>query len=164
MPIVTDLQAVTLTVVLDKQITICSIYLPPHAAFTNADIQSLLDQLPSPFLLPGDFNMHSPLWGGNILDSEGMVIEDIINNNNVVLLNDGMMTCHNLYFNSYSAIDLSISSSDIALDFTWSVNEYLNSSDCFPIHLKFARNVPTETPQNGNHLKQIGQNIRRESN
>ena len=164
MPIVTDLQAVTLTVVLDKQITICSIYLPPRAAFTNADIQSLLDQLPSPFLLIGDFNVHNPLWGGNILDSEGKVIEDIINNNNVVLLNDGTMTCHNLYFNSYSAIDLSISSSDIALDFTWSVNEYLNSSDCFPIHLKFARNVPTETPPNGNHLKQIGQNIRRESN
>ena len=146
LPIVTDLQAVALTVVLDKQITICSIYLPPRAAFTNADIQSLLDQLPSPFLLLGDFNAHNPLWGGDILDSEGKVIEDIINNNNVVLLNDGTMTYHNLYFNSYSAIDLSICSSDIALDFNWSVSEYLNGSDHFPIHLKFARNVPTETP------------------
>ena len=142
LPVVTDLQAVALTVVLDKQITICSIYLPPHAAFTNADIQSLLDQLPSPFLLLGDFNAHNPLWGGDILDSEGKVIED----NNVVLLNDGMMTYHNLYDNSYSAIDLSICSSDIALDFNWSVNEYLNGSDHFPIHLKFARNVPTEMP------------------
>ena len=75
----------------------------------------MLGQLPSTFLLLGDFNAHNPLWGGDILDSEGMVIEDIINN--VVLLNDGPMTYHNLYFNSYSAIDLSISSSDIALDF-----------------------------------------------
>ena len=41
---------------------------------------------------------------------------------------------------------MSICSSDIALDFNWSVNEYLNGSDHFPIHLKFARNVPTETP------------------
>ena len=106
----------------------------------------MLDQLPSPFLLLGDFNAHNTLWGGDILDSEGMVIEDIINNNNVVLLNDGTMTYHNLYFNSYSVIDLSISSSDIALDFNWSVNEYLNGSDHFPIHLKFARNVPMETP------------------
>ena len=146
LPIVTDLEAVALTVVLDKQITTCSIYLPPHAAFTNADIQSLLDQLPSPFLLLGDFNAHNPLWGGDILDSEDMVIEDIINNNNVVLLNDGTMTYHNLYFDSYSAIDLSISSPDIALDFNWSVNEYLNGSDHFPIHLKFARNVSTEMP------------------
>ena len=43
LPIVTDLQAVALTVILDKQITICSIYLPPRAAFTNAEIQFLLD-------------------------------------------------------------------------------------------------------------------------
>ena len=137
MPVVTDLQAVALTVVLDERITICSIYLPPRAAFTNADIQSVLDQLPSTFLLLSDFI---------ILDNEGKIIEDIINDNNVVLLNDGMMTYHNLHFNSYSAIDLSICSSDRALDFNWSVNEYLNGSDHFPIHLMFARNVPTETP------------------
>ena len=56
LPVVTNLQAVAVTVVLDKQITICSVYLPPRAAFTNADIQSLLDQLPSPFLLLADFN------------------------------------------------------------------------------------------------------------
>ena len=65
---------------------------------------------------------------------------------NVVRLNDGTMTYHNLYFNSYSAIDLSICSSDIALDFNWSVIEYLNGSDHIRIHLKFARNVPTDTP------------------
>ena len=51
-----------------------------------------------------------------------------------------------MYFNSFSAIDLSICSSDIALDFNWSANEYLDGSDHFPIHLKFAKNVPTETP------------------
>ena len=49
LPVGTDLQAVVPTVVLNKQITICSIYLLPCAAFTNADIQSLLDQLPPPF-------------------------------------------------------------------------------------------------------------------
>ena len=63
-----------------------------------------------------------------------------------MLLNDGTMTYHNLYFNSYSAIGLSICSSDIAVDFNWSVNEYLNGSDHFSIHLKFAGNVPSETP------------------
>ena len=36
LPVVTDLQAVALTVVLDKQITICFIYLPPRAVFTIA--------------------------------------------------------------------------------------------------------------------------------
>ena len=43
LPVVADLQAGTLEVVLDKQITICSTYLPPQDSFTNTDIQSLLD-------------------------------------------------------------------------------------------------------------------------
>ena len=118
LPVVTDFQTVALEVVLDKEITICSIYLPPRAAFTNADIQSLLDQLLSPFLLLGDFNTctHNPLWGGDILDNEGKIIEDIIDDNDFVLFNDSMVTYHNIYFNSYSAID-------IALDFNWSVNK-----------------------------------------
>ena len=51
-----------------------------------------------------------------------------------------------LEVNSYSAIDLSICSSGIAIDFNWSVSEYLNGSDHFLIYLKFARNIPTETP------------------
>ena len=115
--IVTDLQAVAIKVVLGKQITICSIYLPPRSAFSQSDLQSLMDQLPSPFILLGDFNAHNPIWGGDILDDKGKIIEDIIHDNNIVLLNDGTMTYHNIYFNSYSAIDLSICSSDIALDF-----------------------------------------------
>ena len=40
----------------------------------------------------------------------------------------------------------SISSSSIHLDFHWSVNDYLNGSDHFPIHLRYAQNVPSESP------------------
>ena len=70
------------------------------------------------------------------MDAKGLRVND----NNVVLPNDGMMTYHNIYFNSYSAIDLSICSSDIALDFNWSINEYLHGSYHF-LSLKFSRNV-----------------------
>ena len=54
------------------------------------------------------------------------------------------MTYHNVYTNSYSAIDLSLSSRDIHVDFNWSVNEYLNGSDHYPIHLDYVVNMPTE--------------------
>ena len=143
----TNFQAVALNIILDKQVTVCSIYIPPRSNFTNADIQSLIDQLPKPFLILGDFNAHNPLWGGDVLDNAGKVIEDVVNSNDTVLLNDGSMTYHNICFNSYSAIDLSICSSEIALNFIWSVDEFLNSSDHFPIHLTFAKTVPTEMPQ-----------------
>ena len=54
------------------------------------------------------------------------------------------MTYHNIYKNTYSAVDLSISSSNILIDFSWSVSNYLNGSDHYPIHLKSVINSPTD--------------------
>ena len=142
----TNLQAVALSVILDKRITVCSLYLPPHLVFNIRDVQSLINQLPTPFLLLGDFNAHNPLWGGRILDNKGKIIGDLIDTNDIALYNDGSMTFHNIHNNIFSALDLSISSSSIHLDFNWSVNEYLNGSDHFPIHLKYAQNAPSEFP------------------
>ena len=143
----TPLQAVAIKVLFDKEVTICSLYLPPDpASFSFNDLQFLIDQLPVPFLILGDFNAHNPLWGGNVLDAKGRIIEAIIDSNPITLLNDGSMTFHNIFLNRQSAIDLSLSSSNISLDFNWVVNEYLNGSDHFPIHLKYVINSPTESP------------------
>ena len=52
----TNLQAIAIRACLDKEITVCSLYLhPPHSRFTVIDIQELINQLPPPFLLLGDF-------------------------------------------------------------------------------------------------------------
>ena len=108
-------------------------------------MQSLVDQLPVPLLLLGDFNAHNPLWGSQNLDNKGKVIEDL-DRNDKALFSDGSMTFHNVYNNWFSALDLSISSSSIHLDFHWSVNDYLNGSDHFPTHMRYAQNVPSESP------------------
>ena len=140
------LQAVAIRVILDREVTVCSLYLPPNDPFLLSDIQNLIDELPSPFLILGDFNAHNPLWGGDKADSKGEQIEDLINSNAVNLFNDGSMTFHSVPKNQLSAIDLTIGSSNLFLDFEWSVNEYLNGSDHFPIHLKFLKNTPSESP------------------
>ena len=142
----TNLQAVAVSVCLDKKITICSIYLPPDLNFDTNDLQLLVNQLPAPFLLLGDFNAHNPLWGSRAIDHKGKAIEDLIDTNDIALYNDGSMTFHNINDDYYSALDLSISSSSIHLDFNWSVGDYLNGSDHFPIHLKYTKNMPIETP------------------
>ena len=94
----------------------------------------------------GDFNAHNPLWGGNNLDQYGGIVENILNTNDVILYNDGSMTYHNIYTNTFSAIDLSICSSNIALEFNWSVNNDLYGSDHYPIHLTFCENIPSSSP------------------
>ena len=142
----TPLQAVAVQVILDKSITICSIYIPPDPHnFSADDIQNLINQLPIPFLILGDFNSHNPLWGGNSLDAKGRILEDIIDSNPVSFFNDGSMTFHNIHLNQSSAIDLSLCSSNILLDYNWSVNEYLHGSDHYPIHLQYVMNIPSES-------------------
>ena len=145
-PLDTPLQAVALSVLLNRKISVCSLYLPPSLDFDLHDLQSLVDQLPVSFLLLDDFNAQNPLWGSENLDNKGKVIEDLLDRNDIALFNDGSMTFHNVYSNRFSALDLSISSSSIHLDFHWSVNDYLNGSDHFPIHLRYAQNVPSESP------------------
>ena len=144
-PLNTALQAVAVQVCFERDITICSIYLPPRSGITMNDIQSLARQLPPPFVLLGDFNSHNPLWGGNTSDVEGRIIDDFIQNNDLSIFNDGAMTFHDIYNNVLSAIDLSLCSPEIHLDFNWSVDEFLHGSDHFPIHLRYARNIPTDS-------------------
>ena len=90
----------------------------------------------------GDFNAHNPIWGGVLVDERGKIIEDIIDINNLFLFNDGSKTYQNIHAGYSSAIDLSICSSNVYLDFHWSVNEFLNGSDHYPIHLKTILNMP----------------------
>jgi len=56
----TDLQAVAVRITLDKTITLCSVYIPPNSALSLAQLKNLADQLPTPFIMMGDFNGHNP--------------------------------------------------------------------------------------------------------
>ena len=65
----TPLQAVAARVMLNKVVTFCSIYLPPSDHVAKTDVINLIEQLPSPFVLWGDFNGHSPVWGNESYNS-----------------------------------------------------------------------------------------------
>ena len=57
----TDLQAVAVSVTLEKEITLCSVYIPSSFALRSEHLNSLLQQLSSPFFLLGDLNGHNVL-------------------------------------------------------------------------------------------------------
>ena len=101
-PLQTPLQAVAVNIISSKRLTVCSLYLPPDINYSFEDVKDLINQLPTPYMLLGDYNAHNPLWGGNVLDSKGKIIEDIIDSTNSALYNDGSMTYHNIYTNTYS--------------------------------------------------------------
>ena len=88
----TDLQDVAVRVSAKKTLTVCNIYLPPSLEVNFSDLEHLIEQLPAPFVLVGDLNAHSPLWGDVRQDSRGQMVEKLLNDYNLCLLNTGEPT------------------------------------------------------------------------
>ena len=138
-PLNTTLQAIAAKVYWHKQYTICSVYLP-HTEVTKQEIQNLIDQLPVPFLILGDFNARSTQWGDSTGNGKGRIMEDILLENDIILLNNNQPTHYHIQTNSYSNIDLSIASADCVTDFSYSILEYLHGSDHYPIKIDIIDN------------------------
>ena len=67
----TELQATAISVTLDREIAISSVYIPPSFSLNSLHWDNLLQQLPSQYTLFGDFNGHNILWDGQNNDSRG---------------------------------------------------------------------------------------------
>lgn len=123
---------------MEKVYTVCTVYLP-HVPVTKQEISNLISQLQPPFLMLGDMNARSPLWGDTGQTSpntRGTIFEEIILDHPISLLNNNSFTHYHVQTNSYSIPDLSICSTDCILDFNYSVNEHLCGSDHYPIHIQ----------------------------
>lgn len=70
------------------QFTICNIYLP-DGNLTENELLDLITQLPSPYLLVVDSNTHNPLWGLKRFEQRGRIIENILDQLDAILLNNG---------------------------------------------------------------------------
>ena len=89
----TTLQARAVTISTSKTITVCSLYLPPSENLNIVLLNQLVDQLPTPFIICGDFNGHSITWGCESNNSRGRKIDDFITtHDSLCLLNDGSFT------------------------------------------------------------------------
>ena len=129
----TALQAVAVKVSLHKTFTICTIYIPPHYNLAQCDIDNLVNQLSAPYLLIGDFNAHSELWGCSSNDARGKKIEELLQSSDICLLNSRPPTYLHPASGSLTSIDLSLCSASIALDFAWCVHSDQCGSDHYPI-------------------------------
>ena len=132
----TNIQAVAVRVTLHKTIHVCSIYLPPGDRFNIAELEHLIALFPKPFIIMGDFNSHSNVWGCRDTDQKGRIIEDVINRNNLLLYNNKSYTYLHPGTGTYSAIDLTLADASIFLVYSWKVHDDTCGSDHFPIILE----------------------------
>lgn len=126
------LQAIAVKLFLPLPIIICTVYLHHEDHIICRTLEDLTTQLPSPYILTGDFNAHHALWGSQHTDQRGYEIERFLLRDQITLLNTGEPTHFSIHNGSFSAIDLTFASSSITHLLDWNVATSLYNSDHFP--------------------------------
>jgi hypothetical protein len=106
----------------------------------------LVDQLPTPLLLCGDFNAHSPMWRCQDTNPLGITIENFLQHNDLCVLNNKLSTYLHPATGNFSAIDLSVCSPALFLDFKWEVAADQHGSDHFPIIISTNKPIHPDKP------------------
>ena len=133
----TTLQAKAVTISSPKVLTVCSLYLSPSININPLLLSNLVDQLPTPFIICGDFNAHSMIWGCRDNNPRGDVVDNFIQSHDLCLLNDGSQTYLHPGHGTFSAIDLSLCSPAIYTELSFQVASDTFGSDHFPIILEY---------------------------
>jgi endonuclease/exonuclease/phosphatase family metal-dependent hydrolase len=68
------------------------VYIPTNSALRLALLKHFADQLPTPFIIMGDFNGHNPLWGSKTTTDKGKTLEDFLSQERLYIFNDGTDT------------------------------------------------------------------------
>ncbi|GFW74713.1 putative RNA-directed DNA polymerase from transposon X-element [Trichonephila clavipes] len=135
LPLHTSLQVVAVRIHSTSLITVCCLYLPPNTVIHQHDLNNLVDQLPAPFIILGDFNGHSTLWGSAKTNPRGRQIEQVLSDYCLCLLNHEEPTYFHEPTRSFHTIDLAICSPSLLPHLNLSVEKDLYNNDHFPVIL-----------------------------
>lgn len=130
-----------------SDITFVSLYIPPSTPFDLPLWVHMLSKIPSPLVILGDFNAHSPLWGSSSSDPSGNKLIDLMDSLNICLLNDGSPTRISHPGQSPSAVDITFCSPSIYPLSSWRTSLDPCGSDHYPIILNLAQRL------HSNHYK-----------
>lgn len=119
-----------------EKLSVASVYFPPNLnnpPFSASDFEMLLNQIPDRKLILGDFNSHGQQWGGSLNDRRSQIITNVLDDNNLVTINTGEPTRIACPPTPASALDLSVCSTNLALNCNWNICDNPHGSDHFPI-------------------------------
>ncbi|GBM51124.1 hypothetical protein AVEN_237257-1, partial [Araneus ventricosus] len=128
----TPFQAIAAQIFTHKLITVCSLYLPPNTQIDQTNLNNLMLQLPEPFIILGDLNGHSQIWGSDDTNSRGRQIEKLLHDHNLCLLNTDEITHFHTPTRTFHSIDLAICSPSLLPFFNLQTDPDLHNSDHFP--------------------------------
>lgn len=89
----TQLQMASIKIVTTSgELAISSLYLPPKIPWTEADFNQILNDLGSKFIIGGDFNAKSRLWGSFRGDVRGRCLQQAVQSSSAQILATGHAT------------------------------------------------------------------------
>ena len=145
-----DLETIAISLHLgnNEEILICSIYRVPDNTTPiekwNKLFQSINQHNTKYKVVGGDLNAHNTLWGSSHNCPTGLNLADSLENTNLVITNDGSMTYCKQTKNTapvFSAIDLTLISSNLFLQTTWKTKDEKMFSDHYQIEIEINKNI-----------------------
>ena len=129
-----DLQAVAVCITINnKTYTVASVYVPPSETLNELAFDRMINSFSSKYLILGDFNGHSHLWGANRENERGKIVEKLIDRHNLILLNDSVHTRFDTNHQTSSLLDLSLCHPSIYMDVACEISSDRLGSDHHPI-------------------------------
>ena len=151
----TRLQVCAAKLYLDTTYTLCSLCLP-HIEINEQEIIQLINQLSAPFIIMGDMNARSRIWGDTTRNNTGKILEEILQDSDVVIINDGTNIHYHRQTNTFSGIDLTVCSLDCQVDFSHKVLESRYDCDNDPIQIEIIYNNVIPAKINKFNVKKAG--------
>ena len=114
---------------------VCNAYNQPIFNYNFQRLKEILENLPKPILLVGDFNAHNPMWDEMCTnpDVPGRKLEEIMEEMNLICMNEESQHTYVSHTNgAVSSIDIAACSIELADKLEWSVIEDRYTSDHHP--------------------------------
>lgn len=118
---------------------------PPNGKFHMKMLQNSFSYIKSKyFLLIGDFNAHHTSWGCRDIDYRGNKIDSFADEQNLICLNDGIVTTFAPHGQSGNVLDLAWASPAVSSHCSSTVHDDLLSSNHFPVFTGILYNSPLQ--------------------
>jgi len=134
----TTMEAVAVTVrYRNFPITIVSVYMSPTAQppHEQAELSNLLQQIPQPAIVCGDFNAHIKNYCSLRTDSRGHCLQRVATNLNYTIMNTDHPTLQHCPGHAPSAPDFTLISDQLLPHFSWQVLDLTLGSDHYLISI-----------------------------
>jgi len=124
-----DLEMITIKVKTNNSyVYVVNLYIAPN---TEVNCNTVASVFSPNTIVVGDLNSHNPIWGSPRTDDRGLMIENIVNDNNFTVLNNGQPTYLH-YDGTRTHLDLCLVCHTLATKTVWDVIDSNLGSDHFP--------------------------------